>query len=437
MIHSTPLALLRIIFGLTLLYWIYLSWPLIDYIYNPPGFRFQTLPVDIYSPLPSWSIRAAFYLLIASSCTLTLGLFYRVSAILTFLSFSFIFFGNSTFSLNNHYYLSLLLSFLLIFLSANAKFSLDNKLFPTTRKEYLPAWQLYILRFQVGVVYFFGGVRKISSDWLEGCPFGVWLQIRFPQGSVLDQIFSLYGMGRFMSFAGMIFDLCIVPLLIYKRTRIAACVMAVAFHILNVLLFTDIDYFPYFMIGATILFFDWRSPLSVTSLSLPKPYIALLSTYVLAQVLIPLRIYLVDGNVHWTKQSERFAWNMKLYDTRTELKISVKDSANNKSSIQIDPCEDLTSVQYKTMASYPHLLLQYVHFLEERYKKQIKEPIIDVQLNNSLNGRAIQTMIDSSLSSTTYYSHFHKLDWIQPLKKVLHCQYQQEPEIFVHHCNKQ
>ena len=41
-----------------------------------------------------------------------------------------------------------------------------------------PAWALWILRFQIGVVYFYGGLMKINGDWLHGEPMRTWLPRR-------------------------------------------------------------------------------------------------------------------------------------------------------------------------------------------------------------------------------------------------------------------
>jgi hypothetical protein len=36
-------------------------------------------------------------------------------------------------------------------------------------------WNLFILKFQVFVVYFFGRIAKINPDWLQGEPLRHWL----------------------------------------------------------------------------------------------------------------------------------------------------------------------------------------------------------------------------------------------------------------------
>jgi hypothetical protein len=110
-----------------------------------------------------WAILGVLALFIA------IGLFYRVSAPLFFLGWTYIFLLDEA-QWVNHTYLISLFSFLLIFAPANRAFSADAWLNPKRRSQTAPAWTLWLLRAQMGVVYFFAGVAKISPDWLDGEP---------------------------------------------------------------------------------------------------------------------------------------------------------------------------------------------------------------------------------------------------------------------------
>ena len=57
-----------------------------------------------------------------------------------------------------------------------------------------------------------------------------------------------------ISYGGLLFDLLIVPLLLWRRTRPLAFLVALAFHLTNWYLF-NIGIFPWLMIAATLLFF--------------------------------------------------------------------------------------------------------------------------------------------------------------------------------------
>ena len=54
----------------------------------------------------------------------------------------------------------------MIFIPAHRKFSVDAMLRPSLTTEFAPAWSLWVLRAQMGLVYFFGGIAKLNGDWL-------------------------------------------------------------------------------------------------------------------------------------------------------------------------------------------------------------------------------------------------------------------------------
>src|SRR5690606_34913548 len=108
-----------------------------------------------------------------------------------------------------------------------------------------------------GVVYFFGGIAKINADWLSGQPMAMWLAERtdFP---LIGHYFREPWAGYLFSYGGLLFDLSIVPLLCWRRTRAFAFLGAFLFHLTNQQLF-NIGVFPWMMMGATAIFFapDW------------------------------------------------------------------------------------------------------------------------------------------------------------------------------------
>jgi len=92
----------------------------------------------------------------------SLGLFYRVAAVLYLLGFSYIFLLDACNYLNHHYLL-ILLCFLMVFLPANSTFSLDNLIFKWGTVGTVPLWSITLLRWQFVIVYFFAGVAKVGS----------------------------------------------------------------------------------------------------------------------------------------------------------------------------------------------------------------------------------------------------------------------------------
>jgi hypothetical protein len=145
----------------------------------------------------------------------------------------------------------------MIFLPANRYFSIDALLRPGLSSTKVPAWSLWLLRFQVAVPMFFGGVAKLNSDWLRGEPLRTWLSERteFP---VLGSWFTNESTVWFMAYSALVIDLCFVVYMLHYRVRVFGFILVLVFHFMNARLF-DIGIFPWLMIASTLVFFgpDW------------------------------------------------------------------------------------------------------------------------------------------------------------------------------------
>src|SRR5690606_29347004 len=104
-----------------------------------------------------------------------LGLFYRLSAVLLFLSFTYIELMDKTNYLNHYYFVSLV-AFLMIWLPAHVNFSIDAIRKPGFKARYVPLWTIGSIRLMMGIVYVFAGLAKLNSDWLlNAMPLKLWL----------------------------------------------------------------------------------------------------------------------------------------------------------------------------------------------------------------------------------------------------------------------
>jgi len=102
-----------------------------------------------------------------STICIALGLFYRIALVSFFLTYGYIFLLEKTFY-NNHHYLFLLVTFLLIFVDAHRCFSLDALRKEKEEIKTVPHWHILILRAQIFIVYFYAGIAKLHKDWLSG-----------------------------------------------------------------------------------------------------------------------------------------------------------------------------------------------------------------------------------------------------------------------------
>ncbi len=176
-IDIAALVYFRIAFG-AIMFWEvqrYLSYGWVGQFYIVPKFQFTYYGLDWIQPWPGDGMYWHFYGLGALALCIVFGFWYRLSAALFFLGFTYVFLLDKTQYLN-HLYLVSLVSFLMIFVPAHRAFSIDS--IWGARSETAPAWTLWLLRAQIGIPYFYGGVAKIHGDWLRGDTMRILLGIR-------------------------------------------------------------------------------------------------------------------------------------------------------------------------------------------------------------------------------------------------------------------
>lgn len=273
-VDGASLAFFRIAFGLILAYHIAkdLGWfggaNFFHFMYRDVGFHFAYRGFEWVKPLSGVGLTLLATLLVIASLLLALGLCYRLAAVVAFLSYSYFFLLDQT-DYNNHYYLICLVTFLLIWVPADRCFSLqafvNRKLrkpeAPATASPAIPYWGLFLIQFQLVVMYFYGGIAKINIDWLNGSAMlskGVGLResLFVPLG--LGEWISPHLATLFITWGGLVFDLAIPALLIIRRTRLFAILLTGAFHLHNHLSF-PIGIFPAMAFSASLIFFepDW------------------------------------------------------------------------------------------------------------------------------------------------------------------------------------
>ena len=286
---------------------------------------------------------------------------------------------------NNHYFLIWLLAFWGVFIFDN-----HGPLEPR-KSQSVAAWRYWTLKLQILMVYFFGGIAKFNSEWLKGNTAMSLLEIRLPEASS-DLILNLSGI---MTYGGILFDLSIPFLLLYKPTRILALLGILVFNISNHLVF-EIGIFPFLMIGATMLFFDKPSD-SQRSDPISKPFMALALAIFLVLAVIPFRHLFYPGNVVWTEEGYFFSWRMISSIKRTNSTFRVIDRSTGKQEM-VNPREELNFMQYHALGRYPELAVQYARHLKKEYqKKGWDDPIVNGKIQVKMNKRPFQFVFDPNL----------------------------------------
>jgi hypothetical protein len=430
------LAFFRIAFGVAMIInvWLYIPVLVHDYFVDTT-FHFPYEPLGFISAPPGVGIYVIYVGMSMLGALIALGLWYRVAIAGFFVLHTYVFLIDSTY-FQNHEYLISLLSFLMIFLPAHRMWSLDARRRPDVASPTVPAVAVWVLRFQVAVPYFFGGVAKLNADWFAGEPLRMWLARRtdFP---VIGSLFTNEAVVWIMNYGSLIFDLVVVALLLHPRTRLGAFIAATCFHLLNFQLF-GLFIFPWLMIAATTIFFApdwpqrlymrWRNRRGAPAAAEPEIDAAPVGTHrtghsvlaaalvlwVLIQVLMPLRHFAIPGNPSWTEEAHRFAWHMKLRDKQATATFHVTTAAGR--TVAVDPHDHLNRQQAFLMAGHPSRIVQFAHHLSDLYDGAE----VRVETSVSLNGRQrvplIDPAVDLAAESTWWWGH---ADWILPLDEPL------------------
>lgn len=427
-----PLITFRILFGglmmVGALRFMVNGW--IEKLYLKPTFFFKYFGFEWVQPLGEVGTYALFSLIALSAMGIMLGLFYRISTIIFFITFTYSELLDATNYLN-HYYLVCLLAFLLIFLPANRAFSIDVKRNPSLQVGKIPAWTINILIFQLAVVYTFAGIAKLNYDWLfNSMPLAIWLPERADM-PVLGYFFQFKATAYLFSWFGAFYDLTVAYFLLNKKTRPFAYAAVIIFHVFTKLLF-NIGLFPFIMIFSTLIFFPaafhnkWLSYIGykktsstaqnstykyskLTNVILRPLFIA----YIALQILMPLRHWLYPSPVLWSEEGYRLSWRVMLVEKSGLVTFHIKDPKTGRQT-EIVNGNYLTLFQEKQMSIQPDFILQFAHFLKKEYQQKhgIENPIITADAHVALNGRASQRYIDPTVNLAEIEPSLRHKKWV-------------------------
>ena len=438
--NTASLAVFRLFFGLMMFisiirFWSY-GW--IEKLYLVPKFHFSYEGFSWVKPIGNYT-----YLLFAicavSSIMVAIGYKYRIAILTFFLSFLYIELMDKTTYLNHYYFISII-SFLLIFLPANALFSVDAR---KRKIQYLqvPKWTVDSIKLLLVIVYFYAGLAKLNSDWLfRAMPLKIWLPSKYDLPFIGENIMQQEWFFYAMSWGGLLYDLFIPFLLLYKRTRIFAFLLVIFFHVFTSVLF-PIGMFPLIMIVSAIIFFD---------ASFHQKIIGFLSTYLLKnkstikevknynykkgrrkivvtivtlflciQVLFPWRYLLYPGELFWTEEGYRFSWRVMLMEKAGFANFKIVDGKTKK-FFYVDNKDFLTSFQEKQMSFQPDFILEYAHYLGDHFKSQGHKNIqVFVESYVALNGRLSAIFINPKIDLYQQKESFKHKDWIVPFSSEI------------------
>ncbi|XP_078480494.1 LOW QUALITY PROTEIN: vitamin K-dependent gamma-carboxylase-like [Lampetra planeri] len=223
---------------------------------EPPDGTCRFPLFDFLRPLSQDGMYALYLVMWTGAVGMTLGCAYRVSCVMFVLPYWFLFALDKS-SWNNHSYLYGLIATQLTLCDAHRFWSVDGLVRRGVCNTHAPLWNYWLLRFQIFVVYFIAGLKKMDSDWLMGYSMGNlsrhWLFSPF-KVVLSEQWTSLLVIHG----CGFLLDLSAGFLLLLDATRPLALTALTYFHAMNSQLF-NIGMFPYAMMATSALFcsHDW------------------------------------------------------------------------------------------------------------------------------------------------------------------------------------
>lgn len=432
-VDAAPLVVFRFLFGALLfaatVRFVSRGWVREHYL-EPKNF-FPMFGLDFIRPLSEPLMYALFALMGLAALGIAVGALHRWSAAIFGVLFTYVHAIDTTYYLN-HYYLVSLLALLLVLLPLGDSCSVDAwRRGSAVGRRTLPSWVLWTVRFQIGCVYFFGGVAKLGPDWIvHAQPLTIWLA-RNRDVAVIGPLLATKAAAHAMSLAGIAFDLSVPFLLSMRRTRLLAYLALLSFHALTARLF-QIGMFPYFMSAFALVFFPpatfrrllgrigfARAEAPRDGADAPAPQSSgprtpwWLAPYAAVQLLVPLRALAYPGPSIWTEEGYKFSWHVMLAEKNGYVEVRAKDKATGR-EWHVRNADYVTREQERQMAAQPEMLVRFAKIVHDSYAAQGRDVSVYVSSEVSLNGRPRHPLVDREVDLAAEHDGFAAKRWILP-----------------------
>lgn len=309
----------------------------------------------------------------------------------------------------------------MIFFPANQYAALDVKQQRVQKQNTMPNWVRLLVITQVSIVYFYATIAKFYPDWLNGTFTKLMLEgttsIDFLQQLFTKKVFYLS-----IAYAGILFDLLIIPFLLFKKTRTIALIASLIFHLFNAV-FLQIGIFPFFALTFSLFFYPTEKirrlffkkkpkfePVATFNFFSKKAFLYLLIPFLVVQLLLPLRHHFIKGDVLWTEEGHRLSWRMMLRTRDGFINFMIKNNDTGEIS-NYDYHKNLTSKQARALATKPDFIWQYCQKIKEEYRG--KNISIFIDCKNNINNGAFKTLIDPKQDfAKAEWNYFWHNEWI-------------------------
>lgn len=392
-----------------------------------PRFTFSFIGFEWLQPLPGNGMYIYFAVMGTLGLLIALGYKYRFSALAFAILWSGVYLMQKS-SYNNHYYLLMLLAYIMAFLPANRDASLDAKLNPGLRSQTMYNGVRWVIILQLFIVYTYASVAKLYADWLDFSMIDV-LMTSKKDYYIIGELLQQKWVHKIIAIFGISFDLLIVPALLWKPTRKIAFLLSIFFHLFNSIVF-QIGIFPYLSLAFTVFFFEPQTIRNIflktktfapeAKIIIPKTknmILSVLGIYFLVQIALPLRHHFFKDDVLWTEEGHRLSWRMMLRSRGGRITYKVVNP-KTKDTIKIDLDKHLTKKQRRRVTCYPDFIWQFAQHLKKEYAKKGESIQVFVDNKVRVNQGSYKQFIDPKVDlANVPWKHFAHNDWILPSPK--------------------
>lgn len=287
----------------------------------------------------------------------------------------------------------------------------------------MPAWCSWVMILQVTIVYFYATLAKFYPGWLSGT-FVYNLLNNSVSNPTLNDIMTQKWFYLFITYAGMAFDLLVVPLMLFKRTRTIAFVASLIFHIFNSITL-QIGIFPFFALSFAVFFYPADTMRKLFFKKKPfaedagKPtnenksiLLFFFAPYLILQLLLPLRHYIIKGDVLVTEEGHRLSWRMMLRSRGGYTTFKIIDKKTGK-KLHFDTHRAFTHKQISSMETKPDMIWQTAQYIHKYFEKQGTDVAVYANTSVNINGGPYVTLIDPTVDlAAAKWDYFFHCDWI-------------------------
>lgn len=425
-IDNSPLIVFRIIFGLLCFLEsvgaIATGWLKTTMI--EPKFTFNFIGFEWLQPLPDSWMYVYYVVMGLFGLFIMIGYKYRFSALGFAIMWTVTYLMQKS-SYNNHYYLLILLSFIMALQPAHRYLSVDAKRDPSIKSLSMPYWCSFLFIAQMFVVYTYGAIAKLYPDWLSTDVMALLMKAKQHYYLVGD-LLQTKGVHYFLAYGGILFDGLIIPLLLWKKTRKLAFFASIFFHLFNSIVF-QVGIFPYMSLAFILFFFEPETIRSIflkkkPKLELSKPivsetkpiWVGFFIVYFVIQIVLPIRHHFIQDDVLWTEEGHRMSWRMMLRTKSAYAVYKIVDKASGKETI-VKLNDYLTKKQQRGVATKPDFIWQFAQHLKQEYAEKGKDIQVFVSTYVSVNGKERKQFINPNIDiASVKWNAFKHSDWILP-----------------------